>query len=632
VPLDAGGEPLYTSGMNRLLAIAVAFTVVAAPHGQAPYRGPQPLPLPPPIPAPRDRPYPGTIHLAVDATDTNHAVFAVHETIPVSVPGPMVLLYPEWIPGHHSPAGPIYELAGLVVHAGGRELPWTRDRVDVYAFHVDVPPGAGTVEADFQWVTPVSTRVGRITMTAEMFDLQWSSAVLYPAGHFSRDITVEASLRAPEGWSIATALERASTSGGAITFKPVTLNTLVDSPVYGGRHVKRYDLDPGASVPVGLDVFGDRADQVEASAEALAAHRALVREAYALFGSHHYDHYDFLLSVSDRQGGIGLEHHQSSEDGTGASYFTGWKGAYRRPADLWTPNFDVPMGDSLLWVYEGQTQYWGQVLAARSGLWTRQQALDSLAETAATYATRTGREWRSVEDTTNDPTIAHRRPLSWRSWQRSEDYYSEGQLLWLDADTLIRERSNGKTSLDDFARAFFGVDDGSYLTRTYTFEDVVAALNQVLPYDWAAFLRDRLAVSPGPPLDGLSRGGYRLVYTETPGSFGRRNDLTYSIGLTYADGGTVTGVLWDSPAFKAGLTSDARLVGVNGATFSGDALDAAITAAKGTTAPIELTVSSGGRVSTVDVDYHDGLRYPHLERVASTPARLDDILAPRAAK
>ncbi len=270
------------------------------------------------------------------------------------------------------------------------------------------------------------------------------------------------------------------------------------------------------------------------------------------------------------------------------------------------------------------------MLAARAGLWTKQQALDSLAEVAATYATRTGRRWRSVEDTTNDPTIARRRPLSWRSWERSEDYYSEGQLVWLDADTLIRERSNGRKSLDDFARAFFGIDSGSYITRTYTFDDVVAALNQVMPYDWATFLRTRLMnVAPKPPLDGLTRGGYKLVYTDTPGSFGRSSDLMYSIGLSYAPSGAVTDVLWDGPAFKAGLTSDARIEGVNGRAFSGDTLEAAITAARGGTAPIELTVSSGDHVRTVRIDYHDGLRYPHLERVASTPAHLDDILAPQ---
>ncbi len=291
------------------------------------------------------------------------------------------------------------------------------------------------------------------------------------------------------------------------------------------------------------------------------------------------------------------------------------------------------MGDSLLWMYEGQTQVPGARSSPRGpACGRRSQALDALAEVAAAYAARAGRQWRSVEDTTNDPIIAHRQPLSWRSWQRSEDYYSEGQLVWLDADTLIRERSGGTKSLDDFARTFFGIDNGSDVTRTYTFDDVVAALNAIQPYDWATFLRTRLLdVAPTPPLDGLTRGGYRLTYTDTPGSFGRRSNLHVLDSVsTYGDDGAVTEVLWDGPAFRAGLTSDARIVAVNGATFAADRLDAAIGAAKGTAVPIELTVSSGGRVRTVRIDYHDGLRYPHLERVPSTPARLDDILAPRA--
>jgi predicted metalloprotease with PDZ domain len=637
--------------LTRLPAVLLT-VVVGGAVLQAQSAGPRPTPLPPPIPAPQDRPFPGTIRLAVDATDIAHRVFSVHETIPVAAPGPMILLFPQWIPGHHSPNGPIQDVAGLAVRAGGRTIPWTRDRVDVYAFHVTVPTGASAIDVDFQDLSPVAPRVGRVMVTDELIDLEWSTVAFYPAGYYSRNLTFEPSVRVPDGWQIASALDGASTSGATTTFAPVTFNTLVDSPVFAGRYVKRYDLDPGAAVPVRLDVFADRADEVEMPDEALNAHRALVQQAYALYGSHHYDHYDFLLGLSDRLGGIGLEHHRSSQDVTGADYFTNWKGSYRgrdllaheythswngkfrRPADLWTPNFDVPMGDSLLWVYEGQTQYWGYVLAARAGLLTKQQTLDSIAETAAVYANRAGREWRPLEDTTNDPSINFRRPQSWRSYERSEDYYSEGQLIWLDADTLIREKSNGAKSLDDFARAFFGIDNGSDVTKTYTLDDVVATLNQVLPYDWATFLKTRVdEVAPNAPLDGLARGGYTLVYTDTPGSFGRRADLSYSVGLTYDGNGTVTGVQWGGPAFNAGLTADARIMGVNGGSFSGDRLDAAITAAKGTDAPIELTVSSSaGRVWTTKIDYHDGLRYPHLERVASTPARLDDILAPRTVK
>ncbi|HVB37461.1 MAG TPA: hypothetical protein VND92_02950, partial [Vicinamibacterales bacterium] len=408
-------------------------------------------------------------------------------------------------------------------------------------------------------------------------------------------------------------------------------------------------------VPVWLDVVADRPDELNASPEAIAVHRALVQQAYKLYGSHHYNHYDFLLSLSDRQGGIGLEHHRSSEDGTSGDYFTNWANAYtgrdllaheythswngkfRRPADLWTPNFNVPMRDSLLWVYEGQTQYWGFVLAARAGLWTKQQALDAIASTAATYDHRIGRTWRQMEDTTNDPIIANRRPLSWRSWQRSEDYYSEGQLIWLDADTLIRQLSNGTKSLDDFAKAFFGVDNGSYVTKTYTFDDVVQALNAVEPHGWATFLKSRLeGHGPGAPLDGLARGGYTLTYTNTPTPFYKENetrrhmnDLSFSIGATLSQDGTLVDVMWDGPVFKAGLTEGARVVAVNGETYNTDRLKAAISAAKGTTTPIELSVRNGERYFTVHVDYHDGLRYPHLERIPGTPDRLGDILTPK---
>jgi len=380
-----------------------------------------------------------------------------------------------------------------------------------------------------------------------------------------------------------------------------------------------------------------------------------VQQAYKLFGSHHYDHYDFLLSLSDHMGGIGLEHHQSSEDGTLPNYFTdwdklpdsrdlisheythSWNGKFRRPADLWTPNFNVPMRDSLLWVYEGQTQYWGFVLAARSGLLTKQQALDAIAGTAALYDHREGREWRTLEDTTNDPIAAMRRPLPWRSFERSEDYYSEGQLVWLDADTLIREHSGGKRSLDDFARTFFGVDNGKYVPVTYTFDDVAKALNAVEPYDWAKFLRDRLnGHGPGAPLDGVTRGGYKLVYTDTPTDYAKASetrrkvaDLTYSLGFVIAAEGRVADVQWQGPAYKLGLTVGNQVIAVNGVAYDPDRLRDAVRDTKNASDPVEIIVKDGDRYRTVRFDYHSGLRYPHFERDESVPARLDDILMPR---
>ncbi|MGZ6243767.1 MAG: M61 family metallopeptidase, partial [Candidatus Binataceae bacterium] len=314
-----------------------------------------------------------------------------------------------------------------------------------------------------------------------------------------------------------------------------------------------------------------------------------------------------------------------------------WNGKHRRPADLWTPNFNVPMRDSLLWVYEGQTQYWGYVLGARAGLLTKQEALAAIAATAAQYDYRIGREWKTLADTTNDPIVAFRRAIPWRSYQRSEDYYSEGELVWMDADTLIRELSGGKKSLDDFARSFFSINDGSFVPATYTFDDVVRALNNVQPHDWAKFLRQRLeSHGPGAPLDGVTRGGYKLVYTDTPTDYVKNSesrrkvtDLTYSIGMTIGREGRLIDVHWGGPAHAAGLTVGTQIIAVDGTAFDADRLKSLIKSGKGGTTPLSLLVKQGDIYSTVQVNYHDGLRYPRLERVENTPDRLGDILTPR---
>jgi predicted metalloprotease with PDZ domain len=612
-----------------------------------------PAPWPAPIAEPQDRPYQGVIRLAVDASDVTRHIFRVRETIPVES-GALTLLYPKWGPGTHGPVGRIDSLAGLMIRANGERVEWARDTVDVYAFHLIVPAGARSLDVEFQFLSATDDNQGRIVMTPEMLNLQWLSLVLYPAGHYARQIAVEPSVRLPDDWQFATALDVASSAGATATFKQVSLEVLVDSPMFAGRHVKRVDLDPSGPVPMRLNVFADRADLLEAKPEQLDAHRALVTQAYRLFNSHHYDHYDFLLTLSDRMGG-GLEHHRSSENHSVPTFFTewdkhpdtrellphefahSWNGKFRRPADLWTPNFNVPMRDSLLWVYEGQTQYWGYLLAARSGLVTAEQARDQLAYTAAIYQHRVGREWKSLQETTNDPIVASRRPIPWRSWQRSEDYYQEGELMWLDADTLIRELSNGQKSLDDFARAFFGVDDGEWLSaKTYRFEDVVAALNAVQPYDWTAFLRARLDRHDGPPLDGLARGGYLLSYTDTATDYfkkleARRKiaDFSFSLGFIVGRENKLVDVLWNGRAHQVGLTVGTQLIAVNGEAYDKERLMAMIKAAKTDSAPLEFIVKNGNRYSTVRIDYHDGLRYPRLIRHADVPARLDAILAPR---
>jgi predicted metalloprotease with PDZ domain len=633
----------------------LALPLLAFACGDALAQGlPQPLPMPAEIAQPRDIPYRGTIKLAVDATDTERHILRVRETIPVSA-GPVTLLFPRWLPGYHAPVGRIDQFAGLAIRANGARLEWSRNPLDGYAIRVTVPAGASQLDIEFQSLTPVDRDQGRIVMTQEMLNLQWQSVALYPSGYFTRQIPIEASVKLPDGWQLASALETASAAEGVTLFKPVSFETLVDSPIFAGRHFQRFDLDPEGKVPVRLNVFADRPDLLEIKPEYVETHRNLVRQAYKLYGAHHYDHYDFLLSLSNQMGGIGLEHHRSSENGTVPTYFTewernadtrdllaheythSWNGKFRRPAELWTANFNVPMRDSLLWVYEGQTQYWGFVLAARSGLLSKQQALDAIAATAAAYDHRRGREWRPLQDTTNDPVLANRRPLPWRSWQRSEDYYSEGELIWLDADTLIREATHDGKSLDDFARSFFGIDDGSYVPATYTFEDVVKTLNGVMPYDWAKFLRARLdGFGMGAPLDGLARGGYRLAYTDAPSDFSKASearrriiDLTYSLGLTIGQEAKLTDVLWEGPAFQAGLTVGTQIVAVDGTAYDGDRFRDIVKRSKDSKSPIEMIVKNGDRYRTVRLDYHGGLRYPHLMRDDAAPARLDAILAAR---
>jgi len=605
---------------------------------------------------PTDRAYPGEITLNVDASDLDRRIVHVHETLSGVVPG-TVLLYPEWLPGTHAPEGPLDRFAGLRISARGTKVSWTRDPVDVYALRLHAPAGVKSIDIDFDYLSPTSPKVGAMEISRDILLLEWNSLVLYPAGYYTRRIPIEATLTLPSDWQFGSALEVASAAGAQTQFKRTSLETFIDSPVYAGRYSSRLDLDAGAAVPVHLNLFADRPELLTVKPDQLAAYRNLVKQAYTLFGSHHYAHYDFLYSLSDQVQENGLEHHQSSEDGSAPEAFTewdktaydrdllahefthSWNGKFRRPADLWTPNYNVPMQDSLLWVYEGQTQYWGQVLTARAGLWSKQQALDELAEVAAYYDNESGRRWRALQDTTNDEIINPRRPMSWRDWQRAEDYYSEGQLIWLDADTLIRERSQGARSLDDFARSFFGINDGSFTTVTYTFEDVVKALNAVLPYDWSAFLRERLdGIARSAPLDGLRRGGYKLVYTDTPSEIQKGSDqhrkhvnLLYSIGVVIDDkDGTILEVLWDSAAFKAKLTESSVILAIDGIAYDADVLKDAIRSAKNTQRPIELIVKTGDRFRVVNVDYHDGLRYPHLERDTSGPARLDDILSPRS--
>lgn len=604
------------------------------------------------IAPPRDIAYPGTIQLTVDASDVTRAIFRVHEHVPVAHPGDFVMLYPKWLPGNHSPSGQINDVAGFRASANGQSLAWLRDTLDVYAFHISVPQGVSAIDIDFQYVSPTAQNQGRIVATPDLASIEWIANSLYPAGYYVRDIPIQASVIVPTGWKIASALRPSSEGANRVDYPTTSYEILMDSPLIAGAHYRRFSL----SSDVSLDVIADNDQELAAKPDQIGAHARLVEQAVKAFGAQHYDHYDFLLTISDYLGGEGLEHHRSSEDGTARGYFTdwdnqlnarnllphefshSWNGKYRRAADLWTPDYRTPMQDTMLWVYEGQTQFWGYVLGARSGMLSKQETLDAIAATAATYGPGTpGRSWRPLEDTTNDPIIARRAPQPWRGWQRSEDYYSEGELIWIDVDRIIRQQSGNKRSIDDFARAFFGVRDRDYGELTYTFDDIVNTLNRVQPYDWRGYLQRRVYdPAHAAPLEGITQGGYRLIFTDEPTKWitsleknRKYNEFTYSGGFTVGNDGKIGSVLWDSPAFNAGLTIGSELIAVNGRKFDGDSLKQAIKLASGNGPAPELLIHDGDVYRTVKLDWHGGLRYPRLEKTGNAPGTLDQLLAPR---
>jgi len=638
-----------TFAFASLLLASTAASAQLVPNGNS---KPQPVPFADTIPAPQDIEYPGTMTLDVDASDTSQGIFRIKETLPVDKAGPMVLLYPKWLPGHHSPTGELDKLTGLTITGDkGQPIRWVRDPVDVFAYHIDVPEGVKALNMSFQFASATAKDQGRIVMTPNLISLQWNSVSLYPAGYFTRGIPVQATVQYPAGFTAVSGLP-AKANGPIYTYDPTNYQILVDSPVLAGRYYKEWALSP----KVDLNVFADEPADLAATPEQIDAHKRLVDQAVKLFGAQHYDHYEFLLSLSSQLGGIGLEHHRSSENGSSEKYFTdwnkriaernllpheythSWNGKFRRGADLWTPNFDVPMRDSLLWVYEGQTQFWGYVLQARSGLVSKADTLDEYAMIAAYYDNMPARQWRDLADTTNDPIISERRPKGWTSWQRSEDYYNEGLMVWMEVDSILRQQSHGTKSLDDFARVFFGINDGDWGEVTYTFADVVNTLNSIQPYDWAGFLNERLqGLSHDAPLKGFEQNGYKLVYTDVESEVFKQAednrskvDASYSIGLSAGDkDGDVQAVIWGSPAFKAGMTVGDTIVSVNGKKFSSDVLKAAIVAAKTDKNPIRLNVQRQDDYRDVAIDYHDGPRYPHLVKVGAGETGLDKLLAPK---
>lgn len=637
----------------RVVASAVVLSLVFAQAAVA-SEGPQPVPLPPPIPVARDVPFAGQITLDVDASNLSQRIYRVRESIPVQAAGPMVLLYPQWETASHAPTASVAGLTGLTIASNGRPLKWERDTVNMFAFHVDVPADAKALDVSFQYLSPFSLRQGAVAMTASTVTVPWQNVVLYPAGWFTRNIPVSARVTLPNGFASATALE--SSPGDATGFRTTSLETLVDSPVYASRHVGRYALARKGEAPVTLNVFADDERRIAIKPAQLDALRAMVQQAGKVFPTRHYRHYDFLLALDDALPGPGgSEQAQSSTDTLPPDYFAGderdlinadllahefvhsWNGRYRQPADLWTADFNTPVRGSLLWVYEGQTEFWGRVLAARAGLRTQQETLDALAVGAAQVLRQKGRAWKPLQDSTNDAIVtAGGRSTSWRDWQRREDYYGEGVFLWLAVDAEIRERTHEAKGIDDFARAFFSDGAvGDTVTKTYTFDGVCSALNRVAPNDWATFLRKRLNThDPADVLDGLSREGYRLVFDASETSYAAASELdsgardfSSAIGLTIGKGGIVRSVTWDGPAFKAGLAPGMTIDAINGAPYATDALAAALRSAP--TSDLSISWKLDGLAVRTTIHPTAPLTYPHLVRLPGTRDRLAELLSPR---
>lgn len=597
------------------------------------------------------------VSLFVDLTDAPRKIFHARMTIPAK-PGSLTLYYPKWIPGEHGPTGPIQDLAGLKFTANGKPLSWRRDLLDGWTFHVDVPAGASSVEASLDFISPVGAEgiyTGGATATDRMAVVNWNDVVLYPEGWSSDDLTYTASLRLPADWKFGTSLAVTSQSGGEIKFAPVSLTMLVDGPVITGQYLKVVPLNPGQNPPVEMDVAADSAAALEPPAEVWQHYKNLVTQTGVLFGAQHYRGYHFLYSLSDHVAHFGLEHHESNDSRLGEralvdptkrllgagllshEFVHSWNGKYRRPADLATSDYQKPMQTDLLWVYEGLTQYLGEILTGRMGERTPEEFRDSLAYTAAVLDHTPGRAWRNLQDTADGVPAMQGAPAQWEAWRRGLDYYEEDELTWLWADTIIRQQTHGQKSLDDFCRIFHGPPSGPPQVKTYTFDDVVSTLNQVAPYDWRGFWTERLTNhGPGAPLGGIEASGWKVVYDDTRSPLvqaeeGNRGSVNaaYSIGLWLKDDGLVSDTVEGMPAPLAGIGPGMKLTAVNGRRFSKDVLRDALQAGKNGSAPLELLVENTDYFKTYKLDYHGGEKFPHLVRDETKPDLLSDIIKPR---
>ena len=587
--------------------------------------------------------------LTVDATDAARNLVHSKLRIPVK-PGPLTLFYPKWIPGEHSPTGPINNMVGLKLSAEGKPIAWQRDDVEMFAFHCEVPQGVSVLDVAFDDASQPES-----TASAKLARIKWNRLLVYTQGISSDQITVKASMKLPAGWHFASALPVVNESNGELQFQEVSLTQLVDSPAIIGTHFRKFPLT-STGIMDEVDAVADTTAALEMKPETLAGLKALDREAYALFGARHYRSYKFLVTLSDHGGSEGLEHHESSEDGIGEKAFSdelelldfaelmgheyvhSWNGKYRRPAGLATPDFEQPMRGELLWVYEGLTQYLGKVLPARSGLWTAEDFREAMAAVAAEMENQSGRQWRPLVDTATAVQFTYPSDRAWMNYRRRVDYYDEGSLVWLDADVLIRTRSNGKLSLDDFCRRFHGGQDSAPLLKTYTFDDVVNTLNEVMPYDWRSFLNERVnAINPHAPTAGVTNGGWKLVYTDKPntqiriGDHARKGiDLSFSLGMMLKEDGTVMDVNPNLVAFKSGMAPGMKIVSVNGRGWSSELLQEAMLSAKNGTVPIDVVVEHGSFHETYKLNYHGGARYPHLERDNSKPDVIGSVIKSRA--
>lgn len=596
------------------------------------------------------------ITLSVDLTDAPRKILHATEVMPVTA-GPLTVVYPKWIPGEHGPTGPIDDMAGFFVTANGQPLKWERDKVDMFAYHLTVPEGVTQLEMkiDFLASSSLSGYSAGGSTSENLVLLSWNTLLVYPDGTNASDVMFTPSVTVPEGWKFGTALDKDGESGQKATFKTVSLEQLVDSPVLAGRYFREVVLAPEISPKHYLDMAADGPEQVELSKEHIADFDRLVRETGALYKSRHYHSYHFLVTLSDEVAHFGLEHHQSSDDRVTPRTFIddeefilnglllphefahSWNGKYRRPAGLATSNYQKPMEGDLLWVYEGLTEYLGDVLAARCGIWTPEQYKQRLSTIAAFYDNRPGRTWRDIQDTATAAQTFYESGNGWDNWRLNVDYYDEGELIWLDVDTTIRKMTNNKKSLNDFAANFHGLggDTGPKVVP-YTFDDVIAGLNAVVANDWTTFLRSRLDSNAyHAPLGGLENGGYKLAYADEPNAWSKMEnderggvDFWYSLGLHIDKTGTISDVLKDGVAYKSGFGPGMHIVAANGRAYSSDVLKAAVRDGKGTGPAIELIVENTGFYRVIKVNYHDGERYPRLERISGTPDRLDDILKP----